>query len=110
MSPMFETNYASTPKELIAPTAYLTAAARAFESQCPDRLFDDPWAAALTKEEGQRRVSFIEDKGVSIIVRTRYFDECLSELTYKEAIRQIVLPAAGLDTRAFRMESKERSQ
>ncbi|WP_376793945.1 SAM-dependent methyltransferase [Thermogemmatispora sp.] len=92
-----------TPKELIGPTAYLTAAARAYESQRPDRLFDDPWAAALAGHEGKRRFDPIEDKGSSIIVRTRYFDECLQRLAFEEGLRQIVLPAAGLDTRAFRL-------
>nr|BBH94730.1 S-adenosyl-L-methionine-dependent methyltransferase [Thermogemmatispora argillosa] len=99
---MSETVYSPTPKELISPTAFLTAAARAFESQRPDRLFNDPWAAVLAGHEGQRRFASVEDQGGSIIVRTRYFDEWLQRLAHEHNIRQIVLLAAGLDTRVFR--------
>jgi methyltransferase (TIGR00027 family) len=101
---MSETVYSPTPKELIGPTAYLTAAARAFESQRPDRLFNDPWAASLAGHEGEKRFAAVEDQGGSIIVRTRYFDEWLLHTTNEHGLRQIVLPAAGLDTRAFRLD------
>ncbi|WP_069804270.1 class I SAM-dependent methyltransferase [Thermogemmatispora onikobensis] len=104
---MSETAYPSTPKELIGPSAFMTAAVRAFESQRPDRLFDDPWAAALATEEGERRRLLIKDQGAPIVVRTRFFDECLHQLSFEKGIRQIVLPAAGLDTRAFRMDWPE---
>ncbi|WP_052887818.1 SAM-dependent methyltransferase [Thermogemmatispora carboxidivorans] len=104
---MSETAYPSTPKELIGPSAFMTAAVRAFESQRPDRLFDDPWAAALATEEGERRRLLIKDQGAPIVVRTRFFDECLQALSFEKGIRQIVLPAAGLDTRAFRMDWPE---
>ncbi|MBE3565097.1 MAG: SAM-dependent methyltransferase [Thermogemmatispora sp.] len=104
---MSETAYSSTPKELIGPSAFMTAAVRAFESQRPDRLFNDPWAAVLATEEGERRRLLIKDHGAPIIVRTRFFDDCLDQLVHEEDIKQIVLPAAGLDTRAFRMEWPE---
>ncbi|WP_376794801.1 class I SAM-dependent methyltransferase [Thermogemmatispora sp.] len=93
----------SSRKQLLGLTAYLTAAARAYESQREDRLFDDPWAASLAGPEGVERFASTEDQGGSIIVRTRYFDEWLQQITYKEGLRQIVLPAAGLDTRPFRL-------
>jgi methyltransferase (TIGR00027 family) len=38
-----------------------------------------------------------------IALRTRYFDDFLQRITRQEKIRQIVLPAAGLDTRAYRL-------
>ncbi|MBX5459318.1 MAG: SAM-dependent methyltransferase [Thermogemmatispora sp.] len=90
-------------KRRISVTAFLTAAARAVESQRPDRLFDDPWAALLASREGFSILEKGEDRGASIVVRTRYFDEWLQRLTQEEGLRQIVLPAAGLDTRAFRL-------
>ncbi|WP_052887823.1 SAM-dependent methyltransferase [Thermogemmatispora carboxidivorans] len=101
---MSETVYSPAPKELIGPTAYLTAAARAFESQRPDRLFNDPWAASLAGHEGEKRFATVEDQGGSIIVRTRFFDEWLLHIANEQGLRQIVLPAAGLDTRAFRLD------
>jgi methyltransferase (TIGR00027 family) len=90
-------------KYLISLTAHLTAAARAYESEREDRLFNDPWAAALAGSEGEARFAQIEDNGGSIIVRTRFFDEFLLRATNEEGIRQIVMPACGLDTRAFRL-------
>ena len=38
--------------EGVEATALMAAAARARESERADRLFDDPWAAALAGEEG----------------------------------------------------------
>ncbi|WP_151727247.1 class I SAM-dependent methyltransferase [Thermogemmatispora aurantia] len=87
----------------ISVTAFLKAAARAVESQRPDRLFDDPWAALLASREGFSILEKGEDRGASIVVRTHYFDEWLQRLTHEEGLRQIVLPAAELDRRAFRL-------
>jgi methyltransferase (TIGR00027 family) len=81
----------------------MTAAVRAHESQRADRLFDDPWAAALAGPEGERRFLQLEDAGGSIIVRTRFFDEFLHQTIALSDIRQLVMPACGLDTRAFRL-------
>jgi O-methyltransferase involved in polyketide biosynthesis len=39
-------------KNPLGSTAHWTAAARACESAREDRLFDDPWAAALAGTEG----------------------------------------------------------
>lgn len=98
------TDMRDSAKQRISVTAFLTAAARAVESQRPDRLFDDPWAALLASSEGFAILEKGEDRGASIIVRTRYFDEWLQHLTFEEGLRQIVLLAAGLDTRAFRLD------
>ncbi|WP_297155431.1 SAM-dependent methyltransferase [Thermogemmatispora sp.] len=81
----------------------MTAAVRAHESQRPDRLFNDPWAASLAGAEGERRFRQLEDAGGSIIVRTRFFDEFLQSTVNQWSIRQLVMPACGLDTRAFRL-------
>ena len=74
-------------------SARWTAAARARESARPDRLFDDPWAAALA--DGT-------DPGPDnpyLPVRTRYFDDAVVAAAYP----QLVLLGAGLDTRAWRL-------
>jgi methyltransferase (TIGR00027 family) len=89
---------------LLGNTARWTAGVRARESRREDRLFHDPWAAALaglTSEEWTAPQS--GDDGVSIVVRTRFFDDFLQRVTGEYGIRQVVLLAAGFDTRAFRL-------
>jgi methyltransferase (TIGR00027 family) len=84
---------------------------RAAESAREDRLFEDPWAAALAGAEGR---AWIKDRPatstVVIALRTRYFDDFLRNVVDHEAIRQVVLVAAGLDTRAFRLAWPEGTQ
>jgi methyltransferase (TIGR00027 family) len=101
----------TTPDKL-ASTARWTAAARAKESRREDRLFNDPWASALAGKEGEEWVVHqAEDLLVtSMIVRTRFFDDFLQHVADSHAIRQIVLLAAGLDTRAFRLPWPEQTR
>lgn len=40
---------------------------------------------------------------VAIVIRTRYFDDFPGRITNQEGIGQVVLMAAGLDARAFRL-------
>ncbi|HEY4188769.1 MAG TPA: SAM-dependent methyltransferase [Polyangia bacterium] len=102
----------------ISKTARLTAAARARETERPDRLFEDPWAKALAGPEGFALLRRWEESAQApgatsapenpyIAMRTRYFDDFLGEaVAVPEAgqpIRQVVIVAAGLDTRAFRL-------
>jgi methyltransferase (TIGR00027 family) len=89
----------------LAATACWTAAVRARESRREDRLFRDPWAEALAGEQG---ASWIiqrpEDSTTTIALRTRYFDDFLEQISSLDEIRQVVLLAAGFDTRAFRLK------
>lgn len=89
---------------ILGSTAYWTASVRAKESTREDRLFDDPWAAALA---GTKGLAWIErrsaDSVISMSLRTRFFDDFLQRIATDNGIRQIVLMAAGLDTRAFRL-------
>jgi methyltransferase (TIGR00027 family) len=86
-----------------AGTAKWIAAARARESARPDRLFDDPFAAALAGEAGVEFLARSEaasgGENPFLPIRTRYFDDLL----LNGAARQIVLLGAGLDTRAYRL-------
>lgn len=97
-----------TPEQLLGLTAHWTAAVRAQESMREDHLFDDPWAAALAGEAGR---AWLEqrppDSVIPIILRTRFFDDFLQGTTSRYEIRQVVLLAAGLDTRAFRLRWPE---
>jgi methyltransferase (TIGR00027 family) len=96
----------------------LTAAARARENRRPDRLFEDPWAEALAGPEGfallERLELAVRPAGATgpsenpyIVIRTRVFDEFLTGAVTGSDARQVVLPAAGLDTRAFRLNWPE---
>ena len=90
--------------DFLGSTAHWTAAVRQMESAREDRLFSDPWAAALAGEEGAQWIAQrTPDSVVPIVLRTRYFDDFLQRVTSQNAIRQVVLMAAGLDTRAFRL-------
>lgn len=82
---------------LLASTAHWTAAVRAQESTRQDRLFDDPWAAALAGPEG---ATWIEQSPsvstVPMVLRTRFFDDFVQRIAAQDRIRQIMLMAAGL--------------
>jgi methyltransferase (TIGR00027 family) len=94
----------TTFDDLLGATARWTAAVRARESAREDRLFDDPWAAALAGEGGAAWIEHRSADSVApIVLRTRFFDDFLQRLPLQGAIRQVVLMAAGLDTRAFRL-------
>lgn len=96
-------------------TAVLVASARATESARQDRLFDDPLASvfvaaasaasptiagALTESAADAAVC--RARHDSVAVRTRFCDDYLLAAV-RSGCRQIVLLAAGLDARAFRL-------
>ena len=85
-------------------TSRWTAAARAQESLREDRLFDDPWADALAGTEGASwAANRSPDSLAPMVLRIRFFDDFLLRITGENAIQQVVLMAAGLDTRANRL-------
>jgi methyltransferase (TIGR00027 family) len=93
------------PGYLLGATARWTAAVRASEQERPDRLFDDPWAHELAGPEGREWLaSRATEMVVAIVLRTRFFDDYLVRTTHEDGIRQVVLVAAGLDTRAYRLD------
>lgn len=94
--------------QLLGSTAYWTASVRGRESEREDSLFHDPWAVDLAGDIGR---TWIESRStesvVPMIIRTRYFDDFLQRIMHEETISQVVLLAAGLDTRAFRLQWPE---
>jgi methyltransferase (TIGR00027 family) len=94
------------PIDPVGITGLLVAAIRAEESTRPDRLFDDPFAAALAGDEGRRalaRYRPTQGPNVPILeVRTRFFDEAL-ERAWRDGVRQFVIVAAGMDARSYRL-------
>jgi methyltransferase (TIGR00027 family) len=92
-------------------TALRVAWVRAEESRRPDRLFDDPHAAGfLAAVPGVFAEASTRGPGASldalfslhVVVRTRFFDDYLLSAC-SAGCRQVVLLAAGTDTRAFRL-------
>jgi methyltransferase (TIGR00027 family) len=96
-------------REAVAGTGLLVAAIRARESRRDDRLFDDPFAEKLAGAAGARDLDAAiaasgERSTVQIVVRTRFWDEALLRVTGRPAVRQVVLVAAGMDARAYRLD------
>lgn len=90
----------------MANTGLLVAAIRADESRRPDHLFTDPFADRLAGETGRRllaeAVAEAGDRPTrQSVVRTRFWDEALLRAT--RSVRQVVILAAGMDARAFRL-------
>lgn len=87
----------------IGTTALLIAAARAAESDRPDGLFEDPFAASFVAAgpaDWIRPPS--EFLGRYFAIRTRFFDDFLCAAV-ENGCSQVVMVAAGLDTRAYRL-------
>ncbi|XGC81997.1 class I SAM-dependent methyltransferase [Bdellovibrio bacteriovorus] len=93
----------------IGKTSLLVAAMRAAESKRPDtegRLFTDPFAEKLAGPEGFALLNkAIEISGdqPAIAIRTRFIDDRIKE-ALNNGYRQIVMLAAGMDARAFRLD------
>lgn len=95
----------------VAPTSRWMAAARARESEREDRLFHDPLAAQLAGPEGFAWLERMDPAttnrggpGLYAVIRTRFFDDFLMDACENSGVRQVVLAAAGMDTRAFRLD------
>ncbi len=97
----------------VGKTALGVAAVRAAESRRADRLFDDPYAEAFLAAapgafdiEQRAGAGEMASWGAGFssyaVTRTRFFDDYLLAAT-AGGIGQVVLLAAGLDTRAFRL-------
>lgn len=104
------------PPAGVGRTALGVAMIRAMESGRSDPLFRDPYAAAFVAaapavfDRGQRGtvacLSGLSSAGAGFwshaVIRTRFFDDYLLDVT-RRGIGQVVLLAAGLDTRAYRL-------
>jgi methyltransferase (TIGR00027 family) len=91
----------------VSATAVGVAAIRAAESARPDRLFDDPLAAAFVREAAfaPRRMPGDRTAGLVawITTRTRFLDDLILDAC-AAGCRQVVILGAGLDARAFRLQ------
>ena len=105
------------PASSVGATATMVAASRAVASRGPDALLDDPLADPLVRAVGldpfiriiDGEIDFEDDplfnrkaRTEQITVRTRFFDDFFTGAT-RDGVRQAVILASGLDTRAYRL-------
>lgn len=91
-------------------TAQWTAAVRALEAERgEDQLFADPFARELAKPRGFELLERYAGAGVRefVSIRTRYVDDAIEAILAASRINQIVMIAAGMDSRAFRLKWPE---
>ncbi|RAV18149.1 SAM-dependent methyltransferase [Mycolicibacterium sp. GF69] len=100
----------------VGSTALFVAAARALEAQKPDPVAVDPFAEVFCRAVGGEWAELLDGRapehalrtefGVDFVnfqgVRTKYFDSYFRAA--EAGIGQIVLLAAGLDSRAYRLD------
>ncbi|AEV71293.1 methyltransferase, putative, TIGR00027 family [Mycolicibacterium rhodesiae NBB3] len=105
----------------VGATATMVAAARAIASKADDALIDDPFAEPLVRAvgvdfftklaSGELRAQDLDVDNASVgmarmtdnmAVRTKFFDEFFSNAA-EAGIRQAVILASGLDSRAYRL-------
>jgi methyltransferase (TIGR00027 family) len=111
-------------KTSVGSTAVMVAAARAVETERPDALIRDPyarllvsnagagvlWEAMLDPEIAAKVEALDEDSAAHLhhmrgyqAVRTHFFDTYFNDAV-AAGIRQIVILASGLDSRAYRLD------
>ncbi|MEU5882779.1 SAM-dependent methyltransferase [Spirillospora sp. NPDC047279] len=100
----------SKPLDGVARTALGVARMRAAEHVRPDRLFADPYAQAFVEAVPESPPQPPPSPGslpalmaFQAVIRTRFYDDYLLGSCAGGERRQVVLLAAGLDTRAYRL-------
>src|ERR1700744_2476180 len=111
-------------KSSVGTTAGMVAAARAVETERPDALIHDPYAKLLVTSSGAgvlweamldpdiaAKVEALDSESAGHLqhrrgyqaVRTRFFDPYFTDAV-AAGIRQVVILASGLDSRAYRLD------
>ena len=111
-------------KSSVGTTAVMVAAARAFETEQPNALIRDPYAKLLVTNAGAgvlweamldpeivSKVENLDAESAAHIhhmrgyqaVRTNFFDTFFNDAV-ADGIRQVVILASGLDSRAYRLD------
>ena len=107
----------------VGSTALFVAAARALEAQKPDPVAVDPFAEIFCRAVGGQWADLLDgtapdhalksEFGADFVnfqgVRTKYFDTYFVKAA-AAGVRQIVLLAAGLDSRAYRLRLASRDR
>ncbi len=107
----------------VGATALNVATARALEAQKPEPLAIDPFAEVFCRAVGGNKADVLDGKdpehrlktpdwGAHFVnfqgARTRYFDNYFA-LAADAGVRQVVILAAGLDSRAYRLAWPDRT-
>ena len=91
----------------VSRTAVWVAGLRASEGERADRLFDDPFAGVFVSAAGSgvapEAAAMLPGTSEFLAIRTRFFDD-QARAASTAGIRQVVVLAAGLDCRAFRLD------
>jgi methyltransferase (TIGR00027 family) len=104
----------------VGSTALFVAAARALEAQKPEPLAVDPYAEVFCRAVGGTWADLLDGKAPEHPLktewgghfqhfqgaRTRYFDNYFREAA-ADGVRQVVILAAGLDSRGYRLQWPE---
>jgi methyltransferase (TIGR00027 family) len=94
--------------EHVSDTALIVAAARAAETQRPDGVVRDPFAARLAGGRGVALLGNLRANdwlGILVVgLRARRIDELLLQAIAEHGIRTVVVLGAGLDARAWRLD------
>ncbi|MGA8544533.1 MAG: class I SAM-dependent methyltransferase [Mycobacterium sp.] len=107
----------------VGSTALFVATARALEAQKPDPLAVDPFAEVFCRAVGGKAADVLDGKapehqlktpdwGAHFVnfqgARTRYFDDYFRRAA-EAGVRQVVMLAAGLDSRAYRLAWRDQT-
>ena len=88
-------------------TAFLVAMDRAIESERPDALFRDPFAAKLAGDRGKEIADWRGDRAAigrwSVAIRTVIIDDYVRQAV-ERGVDAIVNLGAGLDSRPYRLD------
>ena len=93
--------------EAVSYTSQWTAAARALETERNgEKLVDDPYARRLAEPRGFELLDRYGGGGLQefVAIRTRYLDDSITTTLETTAIKQVVLIAAGMDARSYRLK------
>lgn len=91
----------------VSDTAFMAAAYRAMETNHPNAIFHDPFAAKLAGDRGKNIVDSLPKQastmgGWSVVIRTRIIDDFIQGAIV-EGVDTILNLGAGLDARPYRM-------
>ncbi|MEJ2693304.1 MAG: SAM-dependent methyltransferase [Candidatus Thiodiazotropha sp.] len=91
----------------VSDTAFMAAAYRAMETNRPNAIFQDPLAAKLAGDRGQKIIDTLPKQafvgGWSVVIRTRIIDDFIQD-SIIEGVDTVLNLGAGLDTRPYRMD------
>jgi methyltransferase (TIGR00027 family) len=100
----------------VGATSRWIAAARALETECQTPLFSDPYGRELAGDDGFALLAEMRRAAgptgapdvpngpvLYLSLRTRFLDDALMAAMRDQGISQVVILAAGMDTRAFRL-------